>query len=37
MKSFGFPTFEEPTYKADTSGKKKELINILTREEKLWN
>ena len=40
MKGFGFPgssgTNNTP-YRADTSSKKSELINILTRSEKLWN
>ena len=41
MKGFGFPTSGSGTnntpYRADTSSKKSELINILTRSEKLWN
>lgn len=42
MKGFGFPGsgssgVNNPTYRADTSAKKSELINILTRSEKLWN
>lgn len=39
MKSFGFPgsSSNNTPYRADTSAKKGELINILTRSEKLWN
>jgi hypothetical protein len=42
MKGFGFPTSSSVNggntpYRADTSQKKSELINVLTRSEKLWN
>jgi len=41
MKGFGFPTSAinggNAPYRADTSQKKNELINVLTRSEKLWN
>ena len=41
MKGFGFPTSSinsgNTPYRADTSQKKSELINVLTRSEKLWN
>ena len=40
MKGFGFPGSSggsNTPYRADTSAKKSELINILTRSEKLWN
>ena len=39
MKGFGFPgsSSNQAPYRADTSSKKSELINILTRSEKLWN
>lgn len=41
MKGFGFPTSgvnnSNVPYRADTSQKKSELINVLTRSEKLWN
>ena len=40
MKGFGFPSNannNQPSYKADTSKKKAELINILTKSEQLWN
>jgi hypothetical protein len=40
MKGFGFPSNNndnKPSYKADTSKKKSELINILTKSEQLWN
>jgi len=41
MKGFGFPTSSgsgtTAPYRADTSKKKAELINVLTRSEKLWN
>ena len=40
MKGFGFPGssgINNTPYRADTSSKKSELINILTRSEKLWN
>ena len=39
MKGFGFPTNpnNEGGYKADTSKKKAELINILQKSEQYWN
>lgn len=41
MKGFGFPgsgiNGSNAPYRADTSQKKSELINVLTRSEKLWN
>jgi hypothetical protein len=37
MKGFGFPSNGTGvTYKADTSKQKKELINVLTQSERLW-
>ena len=44
MKGFGFPGKStiggggsSPTYRADTSKQKAELINVLRRSEQLWN
>lgn len=45
MKGFGFPgkpstpgvNNSSPSYRADTSKQKAELINVLRRSEQLWN
>jgi hypothetical protein len=45
MKGFGFPgkpvangsSSNTPSYRADTSKQKAELINVLRRSEQLWN
>lgn len=39
MKGFGFPgaSSNQPSYKADTSAKKSQLIDILQRSERMWN
>jgi hypothetical protein len=45
MKGFGFPgkptapngSPSTPSYRADTSKQKAELINVLRRSEQLWN
>jgi hypothetical protein len=44
MKGFGFPTSgtannnnSTPQYRADTSKKKSELIDVLKKSENLWN
>jgi hypothetical protein len=41
MKGFGFPSSgsnnSQASYKADTSKKKTELIDVLKKSERLWN